>query len=76
MESVQALSSIVGATRVQERNAGRRGDPEAFRRAMQDHAGEQAAAGGETPVRTELQRPAANGRRSDGATSHHVDVVA
>lgn len=78
MDSVQALTSIAASTRVHERDARKRRDPEAFRRALQDQAGAaaDAPADDETAVRTELQRRASNGRRGDGATSRHVDVVA
>ncbi|MBL8728946.1 MAG: hypothetical protein JNM25_10985 [Planctomycetes bacterium] len=79
MESLQGLTGIVGATRVHERNGGNRGSGDAFRRAMQEQAGEQSAAAGgdgDSAMRTELQRRAAEVRRDAGATFHHVDVIA
>lgn len=79
MESVQALTSIAASTRVHERDAGKRRDPEAFRRALRDQAGDTAeapAGDDDSAVRTGLQRRVGNGRRGEGATSRHVDVVA
>lgn len=79
MESLRGLTNIVGATRVHERNGGNRGSADAFRRAMQEQAGEQAAATGddhESAMRTGLQRRATEVRRDPGAASRHVDVIA
>lgn len=83
MDPLPALSGIVGATRVQDRNGGSRRDAAAFRRAMDEQAGqpggEEAAAeagGGEQPMRRALQPRAVDGRRDRGATHRHVDVIA
>lgn len=79
MDTLPALSGITSATRVHERNAGNRGSAEAFRRAMEEQAGEPGGGqdpGDETAMRPALQRRAGNGRKDDGATSHHVDVLA
>lgn len=79
MESLQGLTNVVGATRVSERNGGNRGAADAFRRALQQQAGEQeqsAGAGGDQPLGTRLQRRAADGRKDGGAALHHVDVIA
>ncbi|MBL9077205.1 MAG: hypothetical protein JNL08_06870 [Planctomycetes bacterium] len=75
-----ALTGVLGQPRVQERDGGRRGDAEAFRRALrqqQDGTADGAPPGDrEAPVRPGLQPRRTNGRNQDGATAHHVDVVA
>ena len=79
MDTLPALSPINAATRVQERNGGNRGSAQAFRRAMQEQAGEQSAGPNpenETAMRPGLQRRGDDGRKQDGATCHHVDVLA
>ena len=79
MDTLPALSPINAANRVQERNGGNRGSAQAFRRAMQEQASEQSSSPdtvNETAVRPGLQRRADNGRKQDGATCHHVDVLA
>lgn len=79
MEPVRSLPGIVGGNRVNERAAGgNKGDPEAFRRALQQGAAGQAEAGkrDEAPMRTRLQSRLVSSRRDDGPTACHVDVIA
>lgn len=79
MEPVRSLPGIVSSTRVNERAAGgNKGDPEAFRRALKQGAAGQAEAGQreEVPMRTRLQSRLGTGRKDDGATACHVDVIA
>lgn len=82
MDPVRSLSGIVGGVRVQERAAGGKGNSEAFRRALQQE-GEAAEGGagaapdhGEVAVRTGLQARPPAGRRDQGPTARHVDVLA
>lgn len=73
MEPVRSLATVTGGMRVQERQAGKQGDAEAFRRALQQGAGE---ARQEEPVRPALQSRRPDSRRADGTTARHVDVIA
>lgn len=58
----------------------KRGDPEAFRRALQEEKqgkpGQQPAGGAEPPLPRALQPRAVPGRKEQGAVAHHVDVLA
>ncbi|MBX3462707.1 MAG: hypothetical protein KF830_06025 [Planctomycetes bacterium] len=79
MENLPALSGIVPARQVHDRQAGSRRQADLFRRALQQEAGDgQAADPGraEPPVRPGLQRGGANGRKDAGAAARHVDVLA
>jgi hypothetical protein len=86
MEPMRALPSIVlGTPQVTERRGGgqKREQAEAFRRALQQSAGEAGkdsdgrpdSAAGQTPMRRTLQVPGGPGRK-DEATARHVDVIA
>ena len=79
MEPVRSLPGIVVGNRVHERAAGgNKGDAEAFRRALQQGAADTAENGKreEAPMRARLQSRPDAGRKDDGATSRHVDVIA
>ena len=79
MEPVHSLPGIAGTNRVQERAAGgKKGDPEAFRRALQQGADGRTEDGKaeEAPMRTRLQSRPASDRKDDGTTARHVDVIA
>lgn len=79
MENLPALSGIVPARQVHERQAGSRRQADLFRRALQQEAGDGPPAdsgGAEPPVRPGLQRGAANGRKDPGVSARHVDVLA
>jgi hypothetical protein len=79
MEPVRGLPGIVGGTRVHERAAGgNKGDGEAFRRALQQGASDSGKTGAreEAPMRARLQSRPDVGRKDDGPTARHVDVIA
>jgi hypothetical protein len=81
MENLPALSGLTAPARVHDRHGGNRRGAEAFRRALQQQGDDQPAppqdaAEAEAPLRTDLQRRSAAGRRDAGATSRHVDVIA
>lgn len=86
MEPMRAMPSIVlGASPVTERRGGgqKREQAEAFRRALQQSAGEAGqdgerrsdSAAGQMPMRRTLQVAVDPGRK-DETTARHVDVIA
>jgi hypothetical protein len=87
METIRSLAPVTGQPRVHERNAGNRGNAEAFRRSLQEQSGQapddRPAARSQVPepvaripLRPALQPHAGGGRKDAGAIARHVDVLA
>lgn len=80
MEGIRNLPGVVSAPAVHDRAAGGRGDGGAFRRALQEDRSEDGTAREHEqpapPMRTGLQPRPPAGRRDDGTTLRHIDVLA